>query len=113
MKSLLQQPLSIQPSAREIHEKYLVQCLVTRIEAGPLFPGAASALNETDDSFYVSLCLLAHRPDAEFLACPYCGVKCWFHFRRSLEIILGLDLRYLGRGRVVKLAVALARRVGL
>jgi hypothetical protein len=113
MKSLHPQPLSIQPSAGKIRKKYLVQCLVTRIEAGPLFPGADGVPTEADVAFFTSLRALAHRLGAEFLECPCCGHIHWFQFRRSLEEILGLDLRCLGRGRVVELAVALARRLGL
>ena len=113
MKILPPQPGFSQPSPSEARTQDLVHRLATRIEAGPLFPCADGTPSEKDASFFTTLYALVHRPDADLLRCPCCGRKHWFQFRRSIEKVLKVRLRDLGRGRVVELAVALAQSLGL
>ena len=113
MQRLRPQPGFSQPSAWAVRKKYLLRRLVTRITAGPLFPCADGTPSEEDAFFFTTLHALVHRPDADLLRCHCCGRKHWFQFRRSLEEILGVRLRDLGRVRVVELAVALVQSLGL
>ncbi len=111
MLSVQLKPQPVQPFPWRARRRFLLARLMSRLKAGPPFPGLAGTQNEAD-AFFLSLFALANFPSAAFQVCPCCGVLMWIEFRCSLEGVSGLDLHDLGRGRVVELATALARRPG-
>ena len=111
MASLQLKPPLVQPFPWRARRRFLLARSMSRLKAGPPFPGLAGTRDEAD-VFFLSLFALANFPSAAYQASPCGGRPMWIEFRGSLEGILGLDLQDLGRGLVVELATALARRPG-